>query len=82
MDIISRKAILRQLLAEKRASKDRAEDEADRVRMRISHEVPVYADLSGTISRILVDASRRVLDDPDHARELSEQAQRQVRPAS
>ena len=36
MDIISRKAILRQLLAEKRASKDRAEDEADRVRMRIS----------------------------------------------
>ena len=78
MDIVSRKAILRQLLAETRANKERAEDEADRVRMRIAQQVPVYADLSGTISRLLMDASRRVLDDPAHAKELSAQAQQRV----
>ena len=47
MDIVSRKAILRDLLAEYRAHKEEAEREADRVRARIAEEVPVYADLSG-----------------------------------
>ena len=52
MDIVSRKAILRQLLAEARANKERAEQDADRVRLRVAEKVPVYADMSGAISRI------------------------------
>ena len=63
MDIVSRKAILRQLLAEARANKERAEQDADRVRLRVAEKVPVYADMSGAISRILIGASRRVLED-------------------
>ena len=79
MDIISRKAILRQLLAEYRARKEQAEAEADRVRLRIAQEVPVYGDLNGVMSRILVEASRKALADPAHAKEIAAQAQEQVR---
>lgn len=79
MDIISRKAVLRQLLAEYRTHKDQAEADADRVRMRIAQDVPVYADLNGVMSRILVEASGRALADPAHAGEIAEQAQEQVR---
>ena len=78
MDIVSRKAILRQLLAEARANKERAEQDADRVRLRVAEKVPVYADMSGTISRILIGASRRVLEDPAHGKEISAKAQREV----
>ena len=38
MDIVSRKAILRQLLAEARANKERAEQDADRVRLRVAEK--------------------------------------------
>jgi len=79
MDIISRKAILRQLLAEYRARKEQAEAEADRVRLRIAQEVPVYGDLNGVMSRILVESSRKALADPSHAKEIAAQAQQQVR---
>lgn len=79
MDIVSRKAILRQLLAEYRTRKDQVEAEADRVRLRIAQEVPVYADLNGVMSRILIDASSKVLNDPKHAKEIAAQAQEQVR---
>ena len=78
MDIISRKVILRQLLAEYRARKERAEAEADRVRQRIAQEVPVYGDLNGVMSRILVESSRNALADPAHAKEIAAQAQQQV----
>ena len=78
MDIVSRKAILRQLLAEARANKERAEQDADRVRLRVAEKVPVYADMSGAISRILIGASRRVLEDPAHGKEISAKAQREV----
>lgn len=78
MDIISRKAILRQLLAEYRARKEQAEAEADRVRLRIAQEVPVYGDLNGVMSRILVESSRKALADPAHAKEIAAQAQQQV----
>ena len=78
MDIISRKVILRQLLAEYRARKERAEAEADRVRLRIAQEVPVYGDLNGVMSRILVESSRNALADPAHAKEIAAQAQQQV----
>lgn len=79
MDIISRKAILRQLLSEYRARKEQAEADADRVRLRIAQEVPVYGDLNGVMSRILVESSRAALADPAHAKEIAAQAQEQVR---
>jgi DNA replication protein DnaC len=78
MDIISRKAILRELLAEYRARKDKAEAEADRVRLRIAEKVPVYADMSGAITRILMDASRRALDDPQNASRIAGEAKERV----
>ena len=79
MEMISRKAILRQLLAEYRTRKETAEADADRVRLRIAQEVPVYGDLNGVMSRILVEASRKALADPAHAKEIAAQAQEQVR---
>lgn len=79
MEMISRKAILRQLLAEYRTRKETAEADADRVRLRIAQEVPVYGDLNGVMSRILVEASRKALADPVHAKETAAQAQEQVR---
>lgn len=78
MDIISRKAVLRQLLAEWRARKEKAEAEADRVRLRIAQEVPVYGDMSGAISRILMDASRAALEDPENAQRISQEAKEAV----
>ena len=78
MDIISKKAILRELLAEYRARKDRVEAEADRVRLRIAEAVPVYADMSGAITKILMDASRRALDDPPNAARIAAEAKAQV----
>ena len=79
MDIISRKAILRQLLAEYRTRKEKAEADADRVRLRIAQEVPVYGDLNGVMSRILVEASSRALAEPANAKVIAEQAQQKVR---
>ena len=79
MDIISRKAILRQLLAEYRTRKEKAEVDADRVRLRIAQEVPVYGDLNGVMSRILVEASSRALAEPANAKVIAEQAQQKVR---
>ena len=79
MDIISRKAILRQLLAEYRTRKEKAEADADRVRLRIAQEVPVYGDLNGVMSRILVEASSRALAEPANAKAIAEQAQQKVR---
>ncbi len=78
MEVISRKTILRQLLSEYRVRKDRAEAEADRVRLRIAEEVPVYADLNGVISRMLVQASSAALNDPANAKEIAAHAQQQV----
>lgn len=78
MDIVSRKAILRELLAETRARKDRAEAEADRVRQRVAEKVPVYADLSGAMGSILMDASRRALDDPQNAQRIAQEARQRV----
>lgn len=78
MDIVSRKAILRDLLAEYRAHKEEAEREADRVRARIAEEVPVYADLSGAISGILLETSRRALEDPQNAQQIAQEGRQRV----
>ena len=78
MDIVSRKAILRDLLAEYRAHKEEAEREADRVRARIAEEVPVYADLSGAISGILLETSRRALEDPPNAQQIAQEGRQRV----
>lgn len=78
MDIVSRKEILRELLAEYRAHKEQAEQDADRVRERIAKEVPVYADLSGAISGILLDVSRRALEDPQNAQQIALEGKERV----
>lgn len=78
MDIVSRKEALREILAEKRAQKERAEREADRVRERIAEDVPVYADLSGAISGILLETNRRALADPARARDIAAEGRARV----
>ena len=78
MDLVSRKALLRDLLAEYRAHKEEAEREADRVRARIAEEVPVYADLSGAISGILLETSRRALEDPQNAQQIAQEGRQRV----
>lgn len=78
MDIISRKAILRQLLTEYRARKEEAEARADRVRMEIAKKVPVYGDMSGTITSILINASKKALEDPENAQRIAQSAKDEV----
>ena len=79
MEVISRKEVLRQIMAEKREQKQRAESLADRKRMEIAEKVPIYGNLSGAISRILMNANRAVLDAPEKGEEISEAAKRQVK---
>ena len=79
MEVISRKEVLRQIMSEKREQKQRAEGIADRKRLEIAEKVPVYGNLSGAISRILMNANRAVLENPEMGKEISENAKAQVK---
>ncbi len=79
MEVISRREVLRQIMTEKREQKQRAEGLANEKRLEIAEKVPLYGNLSGTISRILMEANRQVLEHPEMGGEISENAKRQVK---